>query len=84
MSRKILLKTGGGKWREYFMPFNCPQAQRTLDGKWKLIYTAPKLLRGREGGEKAVKRYHNRKGKDAPAPALDLEWFFLYSIISAQ
>lgn len=67
------------------MPFNCPQAQRTLDGKWKLIYTAPKLLRGRGGGGgEAVKCYHNRKGKDAPAPALDLERFFLYSIISAQ
>lgn len=64
------------------MPFNCPQAQHTLDGKWKLIYTAPKL--SREGGGRAVKRYCSRKGKDAPAPALDLKWFFLYSIISAQ
>lgn len=35
-------------------------------------------------GGKAVKCYHHCKGKDAPAPALDLEWFFLYSIISAQ
>lgn len=82
MSCKILLKTGGVKWREHFMPFNYPQAQHTLDGKWKLIYTAPKLLR--EGGGRAVKGNCSRKGKDAPAPALDLKWFFLYSIISAQ
>lgn len=68
MSRKILLKTRGGKWRECFMPFDCPQAQRTLDGKWKLIYTAPKLLRGREGG-KSCETLSQSQGKRCPCPS---------------
>lgn len=67
MSCKILLKTGGVKWRERFMPFNYPQAQHTLDGKWKLIYTAPKLLR--DGGGRAVKRLLQSQGKRCPCPS---------------
>lgn len=66
MSCKILLKTGGGKWRECFMPFDCPQAHHTLDGKWKLIYTAPKLLRGRGGSCETLSQ---SQGKRCPFPS---------------
>lgn len=50
------------------MPFDCPQAQRTLDGRWKLIYTAPKLLRGRWGrGVESCETLSQSQGKRCPS-----------------
>lgn len=82
-SGKILLKPGVGEWRERFVPSDCSQGQCTLGGKWKLTNTAPKLRRGREG-RKSCEIRSPLQGEGCPCPALHLQWFFLYSIISAQ
>lgn len=82
-SDKILLKPGVGEWRERFVPSDCSQGQCTLGGKWKLTNTAPKLRRGREG-RKSCEIRSPLQGEGCPCPALHLQWFFLYSIISAQ
>lgn len=67
-----------------FYAFRLPTSPAYSGWKVEVNIHCTKIITGKRKGGKAVKRYHNRKGKDAPAPALDLEWFFLYSIISAQ
>lgn len=66
MSCKILFKTGGVKWREHFMPFSYPQAQHTLDGKWKLIYCT-KIIKGRWG--QSCETLLQSQGKRCPCPS---------------
>lgn len=68
-----------------FYAFQLPTSPAYSGWKVEVNIHCTKIVKGKGGGGgEAVKCYHNRKGKDAPAPALDLERFFLYSIISAQ
>lgn len=64
--------------------FQLPTSPAYSGWKVEVNIHCTKIIKGKGGGEALKGYHHSRKGKDAPAPALDLEWFFLYSIISAQ